>query len=197
MDTAPRRRRDNGAGAYGGADMDDEVGWITEDAAIEWVSVAYGIPRDVAHVEAAKAVRTGLIRYRDKIAEKRDGRLVPIPPRLSLLGANLYFVPRLHCIVHAPLLKEDTFKWVIRRQLGEPPALKAPSRTRKPPKQDALDKALFGFAKQQGRKLKQSDAAARAVLVELGATTRQISKAYRSLPAEYTYRRGSPGKTSE
>ena len=113
-------------------DRNDDVGWITEDAAIEWVTHSYRMPRDVAQVEAAKAVSTGLIRYRDTLTEMRDGRPVHIPPQLSILGANLYTNPRLHGILHDARLNEETFRWQIRQQLGEPRAPKSTGRRAKP-----------------------------------------------------------------
>ena len=176
-------------------DRNDEAGWITEDAAIEWVMHVYGRPRDVAKVEAAKAVRTGLIRYRDTVTEMRDGKPVHIPPRLSLLGANLYVNPRLCGMVHDARLNEETFRWQIEQQLGKPPAPKAAGRRVKP-EQAVVNKALLDLARARGRKVKQADADAQAALEKLGATTRQITVAFRALPAEYRYGRGSrPGKS--
>jgi hypothetical protein len=63
------------------------------------------------------------------------------------------------------------------------------------PDQAVLDQALLTYARSQGKRLKQKyDAAGRNILRELGATSRQITDAYQSLPGEFRFGRGNPGK---
>jgi hypothetical protein len=78
------------------------------------------------------------------------------------------------------------------RPLPEP--LSTPKATPTKPAQAALNKALRELA--GGRKLKQSDDRACSILRDLGASWRQITTAFRSLPSENRYARGKPGKSS-
>jgi hypothetical protein len=61
--------------------------------------------------------------------------------------------------------------------------------------QATLNDALLTHARSQGKRLKQKyDTAGRNILWEIGATTRQITIAYRNLPEEFRFGRGNPGK---
>jgi hypothetical protein len=63
---------------------------------------------------------------------------------------------------------------------------------RQKPPQEEFNRAMLDLARGRGRKIKQHDPEARTLLDGLGATTRQILAAFRSLPPEYSYKKGRP-----
>jgi hypothetical protein len=56
--------------------------------------------------------------------------------------------------------------------------------------QENLNQALLDLALKRGQKLKQNDEEARRLLKNTGATTRQITTAFRALPKAYRYGKG-------
>jgi hypothetical protein len=179
-------------------DFVDNDGGMTQDAAIGWLIHEYGLSEGAAIPQLQRAWASGNVRGWTrrgwdyfKISEDgaigRDGEPVDVAPyRCEVTG----------CLVHDTRLNAEDLRWQIKRQLGKPPAQKAPKR--KPddkPTQPKLDEVLLNFAKAHG-KLTQSDEEAHAMLDGMGATWRQKIKAFQYLPEEYKYRRGKPAKSS-
>jgi hypothetical protein len=148
-------------------DFVDDDGGITQDAAIAWLRHEYVLSEGAAIPHFRRAWASGNVRGRTR------------------RGWD-YFET-----------SEDGAIGRDERQLGKPPAQKAPKRKpRDKPTQPKLDKALLNFAKAGGEKLKQHDVEARAMLEKIGATSRQITKAFQTLPKEYRHFRGKPAKSS-
>jgi len=158
-------------------DPDTEISW--EEAA-EWVAREYGLSVGAAEAERAAAVAS------DKV---RISACMPrvIPGRTRVAAADLGTFPT-GFLLREVRLNFDDLKYQIRQQIGRPPS--GPK-----PQQQELDQALLQFAENADCKLKQDDAAARAMLKGLGATTRQIPIAFRNLPEKYRFIQGSPGKS--
>lgn len=160
--------------------------YVTRVDYISWLIEERGLSRDGAEkaVSAALALPNGIRRrgyYRDehRIHEMEHGEPDPgpgpsaphLPFRLRWLENNLY-----SAIEYAA---EDLDRRT--RHLRVP----SPKRRTKP-YQEVLNLALLDLAHRVGR-LKQSDDRARSLLKDMGATTRQISKAFRSLPPELRF----------
>jgi hypothetical protein len=187
------------------ADFVDRDRGITQDAAIAWLRVEYGLSEWAARAEFKRALasrnvplrvtRNGSDRWEDisEYSEDEDGPIneelrLPLLRRegasrwerelLSREQPNKKFQGR---FIRDRRYNADDLQWQIEKQLGKPVAAKAPKRAQKPD-QKTLNEQFLAFAKKDGWKRKQNeDPEGAKFLKGLGATTRQIKLAYRYL----------------
>jgi hypothetical protein len=163
--------------------------WCSYDAAVGWLRRAYGLSEGAALNQADEAIASGNVQRRGRWIHqlrKQFGQdFVPIPPSPAFV--DMFFIDNIE-------LNFADFCAQIQRQIGSP-RHRATNRKAKPPQQE-LDKALLDLAKKRGKPVKQGDVEACKKLIDLGARSRQILKAFRNLPEQYRHGPGNPGKSS-
>ncbi len=181
----------------------DDADWISREDATVWLRHEYQLSEGAAQAALQTALDSNNVRCRELYGQNdwisgsatdlRDLRRNPIA-LIKLIAS----VPR-----HVEISRAD-LQWQIRRQdlpsstAASPSGIRADrevKRTSKPA-QEELNRALLGLAEKRGGKLKQGDDEAREILEAMGATTRQMTEAFRRLPEQYAYQRGRPEESS-
>jgi len=159
--------------------MDD---WIARADAVA-LAVDRGLSTGAAEKCVAEAVASKEVRWSRRVSDPAARQLLgPVGHRV--IGRALSVAAALW--TDDERLEANDLRWWLDRKLGAPrPAAK--------PAQEELNRALLEYASAQGRRLKQG-LEGDALLLGLGATTRQIKEAYRALPPEFRFTRGNPGK---
>jgi hypothetical protein len=172
--------------------MTDNEEWIADKDASDWAASRYRLSGGAAQAAVGKAIASKEVRWSRRVKAEGVG-LFGVAPGQRVMGRT---TTGFHALFTDDLRWNFAdLRWWFDRKFGEPKA-KTKRNPRKPkPPQVELNAALLDYAKKQDRKLKQKhDQDGKEILVALGATTRQIPKAYRALPAEYRYGKGNPGK---
>lgn len=148
----------------------DNADWISRDAAIQWLIDEYDMSDGAAQAQLNTAIGSGNVR--------RIGWFANFAEPMPITRDDL---------VTAFLLRDQRLSFADLRWQIEKQSPKRTPRAKAKPQQETLNQALLKYAKRIGRKLKQNDAEARAMLTGRGATTRQVTAAFRELPEEYRF----------
>jgi hypothetical protein len=158
----------------------DDTEWISPEAAAEWLVREHGLSVGAAKHAVRDAIRSDNVQMTARLGNLPDPQPISADEVLKF-GAVAFLAQDVR-------VNLADLRWQIGQQLGKPAAPPKPKAPK--PSQEQVYRALLDFAKANDVRLKQSDPEAKALLTAMGATTRQIPKAFGKLPARYRYGKG-------